>query len=131
MSDCRNLEPMLAPYVDGEAEPRTRAAVDGHLAACPPCRDRVAAVRQRITTIASAHGLAAIPSATNFVTIDCGGDGMLARRVLETLIARDVFVRKPMVPVLDRCIRVSVGRDEELDIFEEELPAALRAASAG
>lgn len=45
MSDCRNLEPMLAPYVDGEAEPRTRAAVDGHLAACPPCRDRVAAER--------------------------------------------------------------------------------------
>jgi histidinol-phosphate aminotransferase len=92
---------------------------------------RVAAGRQRITTIASANGLAAIPSATNFVTIDCGGDGMLARRVLETLLARDVFVRKPMVPVLDRCIRVSVGRDEELDIFEEELPAALRAASAG
>ncbi len=30
--------------------------------------------------------------------------------------------------VLDRCIRVSVGRDEELDIFAEELPAALAAA---
>lgn len=43
--DCRDLEPMLAPYVDGAAEPRTRAAVDEHIGACPPCRDRVAAER--------------------------------------------------------------------------------------
>ena len=33
-----------------------------------------------------------------------------------------------MVPVLDRCIRVSVGLDHELDIFAEELPKALKAA---
>ena len=92
---------------------------------------RVAAGRRRITSIAAANGLAAITSATNFVTIDCGRDGSFARRVLEALLARDVFVRKPMAPVLDRCIRVSVGRDEELDIFAEELPAALAAASAG
>ena len=78
---------------------------------------------------AAGNGLAAIPSATNFVTIDCGRDAAFARRVLEALLARDVFVRKPMAPVLERCIRVSVGRDEELDIFAEELPAALSAAS--
>jgi histidinol-phosphate aminotransferase len=30
--------------------------------------------------------------------------------------------------VLDRCIRVSVGLDHELDIFAEELPGALAAA---
>ena len=47
---------------------------------------------------------------------------------MQTLIARDVFIRKPMVPVLDRCIRVSVGPDDELDIFAEELPRALAAA---
>ena len=44
---------------------------------------------------------------------------------MEGLLARDVFIRKPMVPVLDRCIRVSVGLDHELDIFAEELPGAL------
>jgi histidinol-phosphate aminotransferase len=90
---------------------------------------KVVAGRQRITEIAAENALAAIASATNFVTIDCGRDGAFARLVLETLLARDVFVRKPMAPVLDRCIRVSVGRDEELDIFAEELPGALRAAS--
>ena len=47
---------------------------------------------------------------------------------MQNLLSRDVFVRKPMAPVLDRCIRVSVGLDYELAIFEEELPAALAAA---
>jgi histidinol-phosphate aminotransferase len=90
---------------------------------------KVEAGRQRIAEIAAQNGLAAIPSATNFVTIDCRRDGAFARLVLEGLLARDVFVRKPMAPVLDRCIRVSVGREEELDIFAQELPGALRAAS--
>ncbi|TIU18431.1 MAG: pyridoxal phosphate-dependent aminotransferase, partial [Mesorhizobium sp.] len=69
-----------------------------------------------------------LPSATNFVTIDCGGDGAFALKVLQALLSRDVFIRKPMVPVLDRCIRVSVGLDHELDIFAVELPGALAAA---
>ena len=47
---------------------------------------------------------------------------------MQNLLSRDVFIRKPMVPVLDRCIRVSVGLDHELDIFAEELPGALAAA---
>ena len=45
------------------------------------------------------NDLAAIPSATNFVTIDCGHDGPFALAVLNALIDRDVFVRKPMAPV--------------------------------
>lgn len=86
---------------------------------------KVAAGRERIAEIARDNGLAPIPSATNFVTIDCGADGAFALRILKELIARDVFIRKPMVPVLDRCIRVSVGLDHELDIFAEELPRAI------
>jgi histidinol-phosphate aminotransferase len=89
---------------------------------------RVAAGRRRIAEIAEANGLKPLPSATNFVTIDCGGDGAFALKVLQALLARDVFIRKPMVPVLDRCIRVSVGLDHELDILAEELPGALAAA---
>jgi anti-sigma factor RsiW len=45
MSDCRNLEPMLAPYVDGVAEPQARATVESHLEQCPECRDHVASER--------------------------------------------------------------------------------------
>jgi histidinol-phosphate aminotransferase len=94
-------------------------------------RAKVASGRERIAGIARDNGLSPIPSATNFVTLDCGGDGAFALKVLEQLLARDVFIRKPMVPVLNRCIRVSVGRDEELDIFADELPRALKAARAG
>ena len=88
---------------------------------------RIIAGRDRIAAIAARNGLAAIPSATNFVTIDCGRDGTYAASVLSGLIERDIFVRKPMAPVLDRCIRVSVGLDEELDLFEEKLAETLAA----
>jgi histidinol-phosphate aminotransferase len=89
---------------------------------------RVSAGRDRISEIARDNSLLPIPSATNFVTIDCGADGAFALRVLQSLLSRDVFIRKPMAPGLDRCIRVSVGLDQELDIFAEELPGALAAA---
>ena len=89
---------------------------------------RVAAGRERISTIARQNDLKPLRSATNFVTIDCGRDGAFALKVMQNLLSRDVFIRKPMVPVLDRCIRVSVGLDHELDIFAEELPGALAAA---
>ena len=89
---------------------------------------RIADGRRRIGEIAAANGLGALPSATNFVTIDCGADGAYAMKVMQSLIARDVFVRKPMAPVLDRCIRVSCGPEPELAIFAEELPGALAAA---
>src|SRR5262245_32992458 len=48
---------------------------------------RVARARDRIAEIARANALAPLPSATNFVTIDCGKDGAFARRVLTELIA--------------------------------------------
>jgi len=89
---------------------------------------RVAEGRERIAQIARDNGLAPIPSATNFVTIDCGRDGAHALAVLKALAARGVFVRKPMAPGLDRCVRISVGLPEELEIVAEELPAALRYA---
>ncbi|MBL8582961.1 MAG: pyridoxal phosphate-dependent aminotransferase [Rhizobiaceae bacterium] len=89
---------------------------------------QVDAARRRIAVIAAANGLRPLPSATNFVTIDCGADGAFALKVLQQLVARDVFVRKPMAPGLDRCIRVSAAPEAELAIFAAELPAALAAA---
>ncbi|MBT1155258.1 pyridoxal phosphate-dependent aminotransferase [Aminobacter anthyllidis] len=89
---------------------------------------KVDAGRRRIAKIASDNGLKPLPSATNFVTIDCGGDAAFALAVMRNMLERDVFIRKPMAPVLDRCIRVSVGLDHELDIFTEELPKAISAA---
>ena len=38
IKNCGELDERLTPYVDGEAAPDARRAVDGHLAACPPCK---------------------------------------------------------------------------------------------
>jgi len=91
---------------------------------------QVRAARDRISAIAVAQGLKPIPSATNFVAIDCGRDGDHARRVLKELVARDVFVRMPGVAPLDRCIRVSAGLPDDLAAFEAALPEALKAAES-
>lgn len=90
----------------------------------------VAAARERIYRIAAANGLQALPSATNFVAIDCGRDGAFAKKVLAALIARGIFVRMPWVAPQDRCIRLSAGRPADLDLFEKHLPEALKDADA-
>lgn len=93
--------------------------------------ERIARARTRIATVAETCGLRPLPSGANFVAIDCGEDGAFAHAVLDALLARDVFVRKPGVAPLDRCIRVSCGLDEDLDVFAQLLPEALGAARHG
>lgn len=92
-------------------------------------RGKVAEARDRIGRIAAANGLTPLPSATNFVTIDCGRNGAFAKTVLEGLIARDVFVRMPFVTPQNRCIRISCGTPADLDVLEQVLPEALAEAS--
>ena len=91
-------------------------------------RARTVRARTRLSAIATANGLRPLPSATNFVTIDCGRDGDHARNVLAELGKLGVFIRMPGVAPLDRCIRISLGDDKTLDILEETLPPALQAA---
>lgn len=92
---------------------------------------KVRAARECIGTMARANGLEPLPSATNFVAVDCGGDGAFARRVLAELVARDVFVRMPGVPPLDRCIRITAGTEADLTVLAAALPEALAAARSG
>lgn len=90
---------------------------------------RIAAARDRIAQIARDNDLTPLPSATNFVTVDCGRDGDFARAVLANLIEAGIFVRMPFVPPQDRCIRISCGTDADLDYLADELPKALTAAT--
>jgi histidinol-phosphate aminotransferase len=87
--------------------------------------NEIARARDRIADVARQNGLAPLTSATNFVAIDCRQDGPFAVRVLQGLLDRDVFVRKPIAKGLDQFIRVSCGRGDDLDVFAEALPAAL------
>ncbi|KNX43275.1 Histidinol-phosphate aminotransferase [Roseovarius tolerans] len=88
----------------------------------------VARARDEIARIAGENGLRAIPSATNFVAVDCGRDGDFARAVLAALVARGVFVRMPFVIPQDRCIRISCGRADDLAVLAKALPEALAEA---
>jgi len=89
---------------------------------------RIAAARDAIADIARQNGLTPLPSATNFVTIDCGRDGDFARAVLAGLIDRGIFVRMPFTAPQDRCVRISCGREADLAAFAAALPGALIAA---
>lgn len=93
-------------------------------------RGRVDKAKERIAEIAQINGLQPIPSATNFVAIDCGKGPDFAKKVLSELLARGIFVRMPGVEPQSRCIRISVGLDEELDLFADVLPQALAAAGS-
>ena len=89
-------------------------------------RQKVIAGRDRIHSIAKSHGLESIPSATNFVTIDCGRDGAYAKSIMEEMLRRGVFIRMPGVEPQSRCIRISVGLDHEMDLFEEVFAEVLK-----
>ena len=81
--------------------------------------------RQDYRRIARKLGIGALTSHTNFVSFDLGDEGR-AVRVMDGLLERGIFVRKPGNPPLDRCVRVTVGRPEQRAIFEEILAEVLQ-----
>lgn len=91
---------------------------------------KISTARNRIAEIAVENGLKPLTSAASFVAIDCGSDGAFATRVLNGLLERDVFIRKPVAKGLEQFIRVSCGRDEDLDIFAEALADVIATAHA-
>jgi anti-sigma factor RsiW len=72
MSKCQDLDPLFAPYADGQAAPADRASVEAHLGRCPPCRDRVA--QQRTVRAALAACRPALrPCASEHLRARCAG----------------------------------------------------------
>lgn len=92
-------------------------------------RVHVSEAQATIAQIATDNGLTALPSATNFVAIDCHRDGAYAKALLDALVARGVFVRMPFVAPQNRCIRLSCGRPTDLERVAEALPDAIKSLS--
>ncbi len=86
---------------------------------------KISAARNTLAQIARDNGLQPMPSATNFVTMDCGRDGVHARAIVDGLMEHGVFIRMPGVAPLNRCIRVSVGPEDDMALFARALPEVL------
>ena len=91
--------------------------------------EKVEEAKVRIAQIARANGLNPLPSATNFVAIECGKDADFSMAVVTALGELGVFIRMPFSDPQNRCIRVSAGTKEDLDLFEQALPEALKRAA--
>jgi histidinol-phosphate aminotransferase len=88
----------------------------------------LAAIRESLAdtaAIARRHGLTPLPTATNFLAVDCGRDGAYAQAILDGLAQHGVFVRKPMVERLNRCIRISAGTEADRALLDEILGIVL------
>jgi histidinol-phosphate aminotransferase len=84
----------------------------------------VARGREEYRALAAGLGLRALPSHTNFVTLEVGTRAA-AEAMVEGLLERGVFVRKPGAPPIDGFIRVTVGTPEQRAIFAEQFTAVL------
>ena len=90
--------------------------------------ENVHEAKARIAQIAQNNGLVPLPSATNFVAIDCGRGADFAKAIVGALGALGVFIRMPFSEPQNRCIRVSAGTKADLDLLEKALPEALKCA---
>lgn len=86
---------------------------------------QVAQAREDYYALARELGLGTIESHTNFVCIDLGS-AERATRVMNELLTRGVWIRKPGLPPLDRFVRVSAGTAP----MREAFAAAFRAIVA-
>ncbi len=86
--------------------------------------DEVALARNDYYRLATELGLGYIESFTNFVCIDLG-NAEQATRVMNDLLARGVWIRKPGLPPLDRFVRVSAGTVPMREAFDFAFRAVL------
>ena len=91
----------------------------------------VARGREEYAALATELGFVPLPSATNFVALDVDPEGRgpgHSRALLDALATVGVFIRRPHVAPLDRCIRVSVGTAGERTRFAAVLRAVVQAS---
>jgi histidinol-phosphate aminotransferase len=86
---------------------------------------KVNAAKARIGEVAAEHGFTALASATNFVAIDLGRDGDFAKSIVDACGDQDVFIRMPFAAPQNRCLRVSAGPGDEIELFAEAFAKAL------
>lgn len=67
MTDCKELFAVLSEYLDAELPGEDCAAIEAHLAGCPPCLEFIHSLKQSIELCRSAGGSQAPPPLTDEV----------------------------------------------------------------
>ena len=77
--------------------------------------DRVIKTRKRVTNELEALGFEVLPSSSNFIMATHKDFEMKA--LFDYLKTKNVFIRYFSLPRIDKYVRVTIGTDEEMDIF--------------
>jgi histidinol-phosphate aminotransferase len=91
---------------------------------------RILATRERFTAAIKARGIFVYPSEANFVFARIPAGGISAREIYLALKQRRILVRYFDAPRLRDCLRISMGRDDEMETLLAAL-GELRPPSPG
>jgi histidinol-phosphate aminotransferase len=92
-------------------------------------REANARVRARMVAALAERGLATVPSEANFMLVQATGLAVSPERVFEELLRRGVIVRDGASLGCPGWIRVSVGTEEETEVFLAAMDALRQPAS--
>lgn len=83
--------------------------------------------RERLSQMVEKFGPRPLESSTNFVTFSVGVRSE-AERLLNAFLQNGVFIRKPASGELEGCIRITIGRERDLNELEKRLLAIFQNA---
>lgn len=81
--------------------------------------EKIIATRQRVTDEMRNLGFTVLDSQTNFIFAT--KDNLSMKNLFEHLKTKKVFIRYFSVPRIDNYVRITIGTDNEMDIFLREL----------
>ena len=80
---------------------------------------KVIKTRQRVTDELEALGFEVLPSSSNFIMATHNDCNM--KEMFEYLKGQKVFIRYFSLPRIDKYVRVTIGTDEEMDVFLDKV----------
>ena len=97
MASCREIDALVTPFVDGEVSPDQRMMMQAHLAACPPCRERVDAEAAARDTLRRG---CRCPNAPDNLRRRCSSAATPLGRLLASLKHLFVFLAIPIAVIV-------------------------------
>jgi anti-sigma factor RsiW len=108
MKDCRDVEPLKAPYVDGEAAPDQRSAVEKHIVKCGRCRDEVAVERVARDVVVARRDELRVP-APETLKARCAAHAASILRDSPRVPPQVAAISRPRAPIYRRWVPMSLA----------------------